>query len=548
MSPWRFTIGAAALLTFGSVGCGSSAEEDTPVRDAGLDREVGADALPPDAPLDTVADDVDDPDVADTVDPIVQLTVFHTSDEHGWLLPDDVSDPTQSQGGAANVLAWLREREGYAAGDDLLLSSGDNWSGPAISSWFRGEPMVEAFNLMGYDAVAIGNHEFDFGFDVLRQRGNEASFPYLGANISFKSGDPVDFAIPTTTVNVRGVNVGIVGLTTISTSTDAHPKIVQDLVFAGYVDTLSVEVPKLRAEGADVVIVLAHECAGYLEQVAAVLPSPVDAMFAGHCHAQDLTEFAGVAIVSSGYNWHGFSRVDLTFDRELGRITDREARFVHVSYDAGQANPVTPDPALQSLADGWKQKVDSALGENVGYTQDGITQGSWAMANWITDAWLWAYPQADVAIQNFGGMRQSIPQGVFAVSDVVGMLPFENDLVIVELTGAALTSILTSVVTSCGVLGGCHPSVGGMTYKVSGGLVQITLTGGTSVDPAATYRIITSDFLYWGGDGYELQANALSATEMGTNLRDSVIDWTQGLDTSPTNPLEASLDPAPRDL
>ena len=112
---------------------------------------------------------------------IRELTVLYSNDEHGWM------EGVEPGRGAANLLGLWREKEGYSEdGPFLLLSGGDHWTGPAISTWFEGEGMVEVMNTMGYDATAIGNHEFDFGLDNLELRIQQANFPYLAANIQWK--------------------------------------------------------------------------------------------------------------------------------------------------------------------------------------------------------------------------------------------------------------------------------------------------------------------------------------------------------------------------
>lgn len=479
---------------------------------------------------------------------VVRLTIFHTSDEHGWLLPDDVTDPAVVWGGAANLMGWLTSREGYVPGEQLLVSSGDNWSGAAVSTWFEGEPMVEAFDAMGYAATAIGNHEFDFGRSALDTRIAEAGYPYLSANIRDEAtGELPAFATPYLLVPVQGVEVGIIGLTTTHTATAAHPRLVEGLEFRGYAAALEQYVPEARAAGAEVAVVLAHVCAADLEQVLPWLNVQVDVAFAGHCHDYGNADVAEVPLVSSGYFLHGYSRVDLDFDRSLGAVIHHEVSTHYVRYDANEPNPVTPDPDVAAIADHWQQQADALLDQEVGYSQAGIAQASWPMANWVVDSWLWAFPNADMAIQNFGSLRQSIPPGAFTVGDVVGMLPFENNLMEIDLTGAQLLTELTRAVTSCAPYGGCYPSVGGMRFEVQGTDVLVTLDGGGSLEPTATYRVLVTDYLYYGGDGYGFASHDPSPADTGAHMRQPVLDWTTQLDTSAADPLENHIDPAPRD-
>lgn len=120
---------------------------------------------------------------------VERVRVFHTSDEEGWIIPDDVSEPGKLIGGAAAVLGHMRGEDAFDAELDLLVSSGDNWTGPAISTWFEGEPAVEVFDAMGYRATAIGNHELDFGLEVLAERVAQASYPHLAANLRLVGSD-----------------------------------------------------------------------------------------------------------------------------------------------------------------------------------------------------------------------------------------------------------------------------------------------------------------------------------------------------------------------
>jgi 2',3'-cyclic-nucleotide 2'-phosphodiesterase (5'-nucleotidase family) len=112
-----------------------------------------------------------------------RLTILYTNDEHGWLVAQKAKDGS-SVGGAAEMLGRWRQQEGYTPdGPFLVLSGGDMWTGPAISSWFNGDAAAEVLNLMGYQAAAVGNHEFDFGLDVLRRHAKDAKFPFLSANL-----------------------------------------------------------------------------------------------------------------------------------------------------------------------------------------------------------------------------------------------------------------------------------------------------------------------------------------------------------------------------
>ncbi len=474
---------------------------------------------------------------------LFELTIIHTADEHGWLQPHESGDLVY--GGVANFKGWLVANEGFDPASDLLLSGGDNWTGPAISTWFQGEPAVAAFNAIGYHASVIGNHEFDFGRDELRARVAEADFPFLAANLSFlDSGEQVDFAEPWVILTASGVKVGIIGLAGTHTAISAHPREVADLDFTDYADSLAAHVPAMRAAGAEVVVVLTHECAGELIDVLRSIAVEVDIAYAAHCHGVGVDYAGATPILSSGWGWGLYSVFDLVYDRARGQLSWFDVRQVEVAYAVGAANPVTPDPELGALVESWQAQVDLVLAEEVGYSADGIAAGSWEQGNWVTDSWLWAFPSADVAITNFGGLRQGISPGVFTVEDIVGMMPFENSIYEVEITGAELVANLEQALDCAPDI--CAVAVAGMRYSYVGGSATVTLTGDVPLDLGATYRVLVNDFMYYGGSGYLFQDQDPTPYDTAQNYRQPVLDWTVEMATSDSDPIDSHIDQAPR--
>jgi 2',3'-cyclic-nucleotide 2'-phosphodiesterase (5'-nucleotidase family) len=224
-----------------------------------------------------------------------QLTIIYTSDEHGWM-----SGKEEGQGAAELLGLWQAE---FGLGQDpavLLLSGGDNWTGPAISTWFDGQGMVEVMNAMGYSASAVGNHEFDFGLEVLRQRLDEADFPFLSANLRRK----VDGAVPTelgiqpyTILDVAGRKLGIIGLSGTNTPYVANPAYLSDFDFIDYQLTLRDYVPQMRAEGAEIILLISHLCPDDLELLAfQVADLNISMLGGGHCHIGYARRPAGLCV------------------------------------------------------------------------------------------------------------------------------------------------------------------------------------------------------------------------------------------------------------
>jgi len=471
-------------------------------------------------------------------DTVRTVTIFYTSDEHGYLEP--IEKGTDTLGGAANLLGTLRQR-GYDpdGSDTLLLSGGDMWTGPAISSWFQGASAVQVFNRMGYDAAAVGNHDFDFGQEILLANRDAAEFPFLTANVTLAdTGDPPEFAQPYTIREVNGVQVAIVGLTTQRTPRIVMPAYVEGLAFGNYDSALRRVVPQARAGGAELVIAIAHVCPSELRALAPVAAElSIPFIGGGHCHTLENLQHNGVRFIGPGAHWQAFAQVDIAFDTATGEVVSTQAELVSVEYATAAGNPVTPNAGIETLVAEWKAQGDEALGEVIGYTESGVEIG-WPLYNLVVDAWLWYYPEADLAINNLGGYREAIPPGEITRADVVATMPFENTLVDVELTGQQVMDNL-----QC-----CGGAVAGFTYHRAGARFIAELDDGSDLDPEATYHVLVNNYMYTGGDGYLFSAQDPDAYDTGIQWREPVIEWILDQQTSPERPLRTLLDDTQRGM
>jgi len=471
----------------------------------------------------------------------VQITLLHTNDEHGWMEPYVAFGSPTTEGGVASLMGRFRDIEGYDPETDgfLLLSSGDNWTGPSISTWFEGEPVVEVMNAMGYDATAIGNHEFDFGRDALSQRIFEADYPFLSANIYYSgTTDLADFATPYVIKQVNGVDVGIIGLSTTDTPSTTHPKNISDLQFGDYETALRREVPNVRAAGADLIVVLGHVCSSELIPLAqAVSDLDIALMQGGHCHDTVVDQVNGTLIIESHWAWRAYGKTELFLDPVTYDVITHTQEVILNQYVTDQGNPVTPDPDIQTIVDYWKDETEDVMGEVIGYTETGLPRRSAKQTNYVLDSWLWAYGTADFAMSNMGGFRADIPAGDITVGDIVGVLPFENRIVDCAITGAQLIDNL-----EC-----CGGAVAGFsyTYRDLGWhyvVDSVTLSDGSPLDLEATYHVLVNDFMYAGGDGYLFGEQDPLAYDTGIQWRQPVIDYTRAQATSMQNPIDVLID------
>ena len=447
------------------------------------------------------------------------IIILYTNDEHGWIEKSDYTD------GAANMMGLWSEDEGYD-GDDryLILSGGDNWTGPAISTWFEGESTVDVMNAMEYDASTIGNHEFDFKIDGLYDRIEQADFPYLSANIREKSsGEIPDFATTHIIKDIDGVVVGIIGLTTTTTPYSTFPDHVADYDFIDYATALEYIVPKVIEDGAELLIVTGHIC---YPEIIALAPTLVElgifVIGGGHCHNDLVGEFVnGVAVIKTNAFMQSYVKVEINYDKVEKEVVNMEAS-VHLNEGGN------PDQSVSDVVSYWRTQTDSELSEVIGYTDSEIVRESSTMYNMVVDSWLAQYATADIAMTNAGGIRQSIPAGDITEEVIVGVLPFQNFIIELQLTGAEVINCTDYA----------DMIFGGMT--TIGGYF---LSDGTEIDNSTTYSVLTTDYLYaWNDYRFPFSQYDPSPYYTYMNYHQPTIDWITSLNTSASNPLDNYLD------
>ncbi|MCB8978876.1 MAG: bifunctional metallophosphatase/5'-nucleotidase [Ardenticatenaceae bacterium] len=512
----RLVIRIFLVLLLGGlvVGCQNTAvpsipptpTEDTPEIVPPVAEIVDATAVPAtEAPADTIR----------------EITILYTNDEHGWMAG------LQAGGSAANLMGLWRTAEGYQPdGNFLLLSGGDMWTGPAISTWFQGQSMAEVMNAMGYDAAAVGNHEFDFGLETLKTRAAESEFPFLSANIRYKADGttPEDLGIrPYTIVTVNDIQVGIIGLTTRSTPTTTNPVNVAEFDFIGYETALREVVPQVREAGAEMIVVPGHICQDELENLAQnVADLGIRLLGGGHCNELLATEMDGIVLLEGGTALAGYARATFEFDTATDTV-------VSVDYGVRSNSGGTADPVVESIVMRWQEEADVELNRTIGYSEQGVARRSQEMQSLITEAWLWAYPAADVAITNLGGMRADLPPGDISLADVVGVMPFDNVIVELLLTGEQLEVMLGQ---DSAAVGGVYRDNFRWNLKNSG----------EELDPDAVYTVLVNDFMYAGGDDYALLAvYDPNGYDTSINWRQPVIDWILAQDSSPDRPIDEAI-------
>jgi 5'-nucleotidase/UDP-sugar diphosphatase len=458
-----------------------------------------------------------------TANGVENLTILYTNDEHGWM------DGEKEGSGAANLMGLWLQNEGYDPQKNfLILSGGDNWTGPAVSTWFQGQSMVEVMNSMDYAAATIGNHEFDFGLQNLKQRVSEAQFPYLSANIVYKKDGkvPEDLGIrPYVILTVGAVKLGVIGLTTRQTPDITNPNITGGLDFEDYATTLRQYVPQMKNAGADVIVVESHVCISELQNLASQVKDLGIAMFGGgHCHEVYQGKSGGAVIVEAGSNLRDYAVVHLKIDLSSKKVVESH-------YAVNQNQGGTAYAHVQTVVDRWDRKAQSELNETIGYIQTGLPKDSPELQSLATETWLIAYPSAQVAMTNLGGFRDRLPAGEVTLADITSIFPFNDVLVDVTLRGNQLNQVIDDTQFSTAI-GGIHLLNGKWVLNSSG----------EPLNPLGTYHVLVNDFMYAGGDNYKLLAKFdPQAYNTSIDWRQPIIDWIKSHDSSKEHPLDSAI-------
>jgi 5'-nucleotidase len=429
----------------------------------------------------------------------VHVVLMHTNDIHGHVLPEN------GAGGLAVIAAIVKQQH-----PDILLDAGDMFTGSLVSDAFYGESVMAMMNRMGYRASILGNHEFDYGLSTLRDRVRQARFPVLSANVVL----PYDDVGKTMVISVKGIRFGIVGLTTEETPTTTHPKNVKNVQFLDVVRTLEQVLPPLR-KTSDFVIVLGHLAPTEELRVARAFPE-IRLIVSGHSHTelrQPIHE-KDALIVRTGSYGRFVGRVDMDFE---------ERTLKQMSAQLIEAKGVAPDPEALRTVEMYRAKVErqsnAVLGEATAAFARPAEEGG-AMLNLVADAYR-VRTGMQIALSNPGGIRTSLPAGPITYGKIFEILPFENTIVTMKLTGAQLKRSLAVRLTAVSGVRVVYD----LRKPKNEQLISVTLEDGSPILDNATYTVAINDFMQAGGDDYIEFANGTDVKDTGIRLRDEVSDY-----------------------
>ena len=437
-----------------------------------------------------------------------EIRILYLNDFHGFAESYKPLGSKEMLGGipylAVKVNALRKEKP------SLLLSAGDMIQGNAWANLFQGESVIEVMNAMHFDAMVVGNHEFDFGQEVLKKRISEADFPVLGANVE-GAGTLKPYVIK----NVNEIRIAIIGVTTEDAPVSTHPRNVYGLKFLPPADTV-IKCLKELQDSVDIILVLSH--IGYqTDRALAEQVKGIDVIVGGHSHTRvDKPTVVGKTIIVQAWE-HGkvLGVLDLTLDN--GKIVKVDGHLEEIRPETGKE-----DREVLAIVEKYKQKVDEVLSGRVGETEvdldgENVRRAETNLGDLITDIMRQA-SGADVAILNGGDIRTSMKKGELKVKDVYSVLPFNDYIVAIKLTGREIKEALEHGVSAIEREEGRFPQVSGLMFNYSpsanpGSRVKEVMVSGKPLEPDKEYSVATNDFLAAGGDGYKVFGNAIKRSK-----------------------------------
>ena len=460
-----------------------------------------------------------------------KLTIVHVNDVHGRLKFDESS----KQIGFGRLKTKVDELK-TADPNLLLLNAGDTFHGEVDVNLSEGQIMVDMMNLMGFDVMVPGNHDFNYGYDRLLELKKAAKFPIIGANIVKESDGSSDFEPYVIKELENGLKVGIFGITTEETKFKSHPSNTVGIEFENGVEVAKEMVKELEAEDVDLIVALVHlgidGTSLTTSQEVAEKVKGIDLIVDGHSHELLNKTVGDTLIVQAGTATSDIGVVEVEIE---DGVVKKNARLI--GFD--EAKDIVPDEEIEAeiakIEEINAPKKAEVVGKslaNLDGEREHVRVGETTLGNLITDA-MRVSTGADIAFTNGGGIRASIPAGDITFGDIITSFPFTNTLAVIEVSGEELMAALEHGVDLYPEQAGHFPHVSGMAYKFDankevGNRIEEVTVNGEPLDLTKSYKLVTNDFMAAGGDGYTMFEGKPFVAEGGL-LSDVLVDYVKEL-------------------
>ena len=458
----------------------------------------------------------------------VDLTILHVNDTHGRILPytEATSSERQMVGGAAYLAPMIQAERSKNPDGILLLSAGDTFQGTPVSNLFKGRSVTDVMNYLKFDAMAVGNHEFDWGMDVLQHLTASSRFPYLSANIKDERSRYLPGVKPYIIVERKNVKIAIMGITTPEVPRITTPDRFKHMTVDRPEDIIPRFIKQAKDEGAVIIIVLSHLGLDADKDLAQRI-SGIHVIVGGHSHTalENPAVVGNTIIVQAGAYGLYLGVLKLKIDPDTGRIIGHTEEKELEKVIASKDRPY--DKEMARIIHAYYARIQKEYSRVVGETSVPLVryhQRESNIGNFICDT-MRKKTGTDIAFINSGAIRNNIPKGRITLEQVFTLLPFDNILVTMKLTGKQILEILEqNAKLEHGIL-----QVSGMEIRYdlsepAGSRVRKVYIGRRSLDPKKTYTVTTIDFLAAGGDAFSPFKEAKNIM-YGTALRDVIVSY-----------------------
>ena len=482
------------------------------------------------------------------------LTILHTNDFHARFEPISkydsgcgAEDNAEGKcfGGSARLVSAVADAR-TRSNNSILVDGGDQFQGTLYYTYYKGAVAAEMMNKMGYDAMTVGNHEFDDGPEVLRGFVDTVDFPVLMSNADFTAEPLIADAIQKSVVIERGgEKIGLIGLTPEDTDELASPG--PNVTFSDPVAAVQAEVDALTADGVNKIIVLSHS--GYVvDQRVAAETTGVDVIVGGHSNSllSNTNERAvgpyptmvGSTAIVQAYAYGKFlGELNVTFD-DAGNLTEASGEPLIMDGEVAEdAATVARIAELGEPLDEIRNKVVAETAAAIEGDRAVCRVQECAVGNLVADAMLDRVKDQGVTISiaNSGGLRASIDAGEVTMGEVLTVLPFQNTLSTFEVSGQTVIDALENGVSQVEEVKGRFPQVAGLkfTWDASvapneGRISDVLVADGDNwvpIDTTATYTLVSNNYVRGGGDGYKMFRDAANAYDFGPDLADVTAEY-----------------------
>ncbi|MGI9389986.1 MAG: bifunctional metallophosphatase/5'-nucleotidase [Boseongicola sp.] len=489
------------------------------------------------------------------------LTILHTNDFHARFEPisrfdsgcgEDDNLEGKCFGGSARMQTAIETAK--ARTDNwLLVDGGDQFQGTLFYTYYKGALAAEMMNKMGYDAMTVGNHEFDDGPEVLRDFVNATKFPILMSNADI-SGEPLlTGAIQKSTVIAKGgERIGLIGLTPQDTDELASPG--KNITFSDPAGAVQTEVDKLTADGVNKIVVLSHSGLR-VDMEVAEKTTGVDVIVGGHDNSLlsnvnpkakgPYPVMVGETAIVQAYAYGKYlGELKVVFDDE-GVVASATGEPIlldrHVTEDDDTKARVGE---MAGPLDEIRNKVVAQAADAIDGSRENCRAGECEMGNLVADAMLQRVKDQgiDIALANGGGLRASIDAGEVLMGEVLTVLPFQNTLSTFQTDGKTIVAALENGVSKLEDGAGRFPQVAGMSYAFdasmeAGSRISDVMVGGAPIEMDKVYGVVSNNYVRNGGDGYKMFLDAANAYDFGPDLADVVAEY-----MAEAGPVDVQLD------